>query len=189
MDIYVGKAEVKSTDVFQHKWLYVELHDWLIEFNYAQPSDPAFPEKFFWETRQQDGTKEFWIWWRPVKVIEGNQFWRRVINIDFHGVRMRQVDIMYKGKKIKADKGKFELLLQAKLEIDVGGVWASSILRPIWELFWKRIFRKEIDQYRKEVMADMKTIQDIGRRFYHLGALAAEKVPFVPAKGYEEREF
>jgi len=186
MKIYVGKCEVKSTDVFQHKWLYIELHYWLVEFSYAKPKDPDFPETFFWEHRWQDGSREFWIWWRPKKVIEGNKFWHRLINVDFHGVRMRTVEIMYKGKKLKADKGKFELLLQSNLEIDVEKQWGNSIIAPFWELFWKRIWRKEIEMYRKEVMTDMKTIQDIGRRFYHLSGMSGEKVPFTPAKGYED---
>jgi len=189
MEIYVGKAEVKSTDVFQHKWLYIELHYWLKEFGYAPMSDPDFPEKFFWEARSQDGSREFWIWWRPTKSIEGNKFWHRAINIDFHGVRMRSVEIMYKGKKLKADKGKFELLLQSKLVIDKDKAWENSWMKPFWELFWKRIFRKEIEMYRKEVMADMKTIHDMGRRFYHLGALAGEKEAYMPPMGYQEREY
>jgi len=189
MEIFVGKAEVKSTDVFQHKWLYIELHDWLIEFGWVKGGDPSFPEKYFWESRAQDGSREFWIWWRPTKVIEGNQFWHRVLNIDFHGVHIRKVEIMYKGKKISCDKGKFELLLQAKLEIDKNKQWGSSILAPFWELFWKRIYRKEIEMYRLETLADLKAVHDIGRRFYNLGALAGEKIPFMPPKGYEEREF
>jgi len=189
MEIYVGKSEVKSTDVFQHKWLYIELHYWAIEFSYATDQDPDFPEDLFWEMRWQDGSREFWIWWRLEKQIEGNEFWRRILNVDFHGVRMRSVEIMYKGKKIKADKGKFELLLQSKLLKDKDGAWGKSWLRGFWELFWKRIWRKEIEMYRKEIMTDMRTVQDIGRKFYHLGGLAGDKMPFTPPKGYEEQEF
>jgi len=190
MEIFVGKAEIKSTNVFQAKQLYVELHDWLVEFNYASQVDPKFPEKLIWEARKQNGSKEVWIWWRPHKVIEGNKFWRRVINIDFHGVGITPVEVMYKGKKIKCDKGKFELLMQAKLEIDIGGKFQNSkLLGAFWEVFYKRIFRKEIDMYRREVLNDLKTIQGVGRRFFDLGAFAVDKVGFMPAKGYEEKEF
>lgn len=188
MDIFIKKSEVKTTNVFQMKWLYVYMHDWLIENNYAGTGDVNFPELQILERRTQNHGNETWIWWRPTKVIEGNKFWRRVINIDFHGVGMRQVEIMYKGKKIKADKGKFELLCQAKLEVDVGGQWRKSWMGPFFELFWKRIFRKEINMYRREVQGDLKTIMDIGRTFHQLGPFAMEKVPWVPARGYEERD-
>ncbi len=189
MDIFVAKAEVKSTSVFQAQMLYIDLHDWLVENGYAPAIDPEFPEKLVWESRQQNGTREFWVWWRPTKVIEGNRFWRRVINIDFHGVRMSKVELMHQGKKITADKGKLELLLQAKLEIDVGGLWKKSWLEPFLEPFWKRIYRKEIDMYKEEVMNDMRVIQDIGRRFFGLGQFSVDKQSYMPTKGFVEKEY
>jgi hypothetical protein len=189
-EIWVGKADVKSTSVFQAKALYVELHDWLIENGYSPPYDTSFPERRIWEARTQSGHKEYWIWWRPFKVIEGNQFWRRVINVDMHGVGVTPVEIMYKGKKLRCDKGKFEVLLSAKLEIDVGGTWVGNgFLRPFLEPFWKRIFRKEIEMYRKEVLSDLKTIQDLARRWFDLDQFTTNKHPFMPKKGYEEEEF
>jgi len=190
MEIWVGKADVKSTSVFVARALYIELHDWLIENEYSPPTDIDFPEKRIWEARTQDGRKEFWVWWRPFRVIEGNKFWRRVINIDMHGVGVTPVEIMYKGKKIRCDRGKFEVLLQAKLEIDVGGGWkGSGLLRPFLEPFWKRIYRKEIEMYRKEVLVDMKKIQDVARRWFDLDSFTTYKYPFMPKKGYEEEDF
>ncbi len=190
MEIYVTGAEVKSTNVFEAKKLYIELHDWLIEKGYAKPGDSDFPEKMYWESRTQNAGSEYWIWWRPSKTIEDNQFWRRVINIDFHGVGMKNVEIMYKGKKVKAVKGKFEILLQSKLEIDRGGLWEKNkLLAPFLEIFWKRIYRKEIEMYRKEILYDLKLIQDICRQFFDLGAFAIEKEPWMPRKGYEGDTF
>jgi len=190
MEIYVTGAEVKSTNVFEAKKLYIELHNWLIEVGYSPPGDMNFPEKMIWESRTQTGGAEYWIWWRPYKEIEGNKFWRRVINVDFHGVGMKNVEIMYKGKKARAVKGKFEILLQSKLEIDRKGLWEKNwLLAPFLDIFWKRIYRKEIEMYRKEILQDLKVIQDISRQFFALGAFVIEKQPWVPAKGHEEDNF
>jgi hypothetical protein len=190
MEIYAGGVEVKSTNVFQAKQLYVVLHDWCIENGYSPPGDSNFPETMYWEARSQVGGSEYWIWWRPTKTIENNKFWRRVINIDFHGVGMKSVEIMYKGKKVKADKGKFEILLQAKLEIDQDKQSEKHwLLKPFLEIFWKRLFRTEIEMYRKEVLGDMKTIQDICRQWFQIGSLTFEKDSFLPYKGYEDEKF
>lgn len=189
MEIYVGGAEVKSTSVFQAKQLYIMLHEWCLEHAYAKPGDVNFPETMFWEARSQNIGSEYWIWWRTTKQIEGNQFWHRAINIDFHGVGMKNVEVMYKGKKIKADKGKYELLFQAKLVIDRDGMWAKHpLLKPFLEIFWKRLFNKEIEMYRKEVMNDLRTLQDICRQWFQIGALTFTKDQFMPEKGYDEGE-
>ena len=190
MHIWIGKAEIKSTNVFQSRQLYIELHDWLIEYGYSKQDDLSFPEQRIWEARQQNGRKEFWVWWRPSKAIEGNKFWRRVIDVDMHGVGIQPAEIMYKGKKIKCDSGKFEVLLQAKLEIDIDNAWKKhKIMGPFLEYFWKKIYKKEIEMYKKEILGDLKTIQDIARRFFNIGSFATDKEPFMPRKGFEENEF
>jgi hypothetical protein len=93
---------------------------------------------------------------------------------------------MYNGQKLKCDTGKLELLLQAKLEIDRGEkkLRDHPILAPWFEIFWRRMFKKEIEMYRKEILADLKTIHDIGRKFFQLGELYTKKESFMPEKGY-----
>lgn len=190
MEIYVSGAEVKSTNVFEAKKLYIQLHDFLIESGYATPSDASFPETCFYESRSQTGGAEYWIWWRPTKAIEGNKFWRRVLNIDWHGVGMKDVEILYKGKKVKAVKGKFEVIMHAKLEIDVKKQWEKSrFLAPFFQIFWKRIYRKEIEQQRREILDDLKVIHDLCRQFFALGMFVIDKEHWMPPKGYEDEKF
>jgi hypothetical protein len=190
MEIFVGHAEVKSTDVFDARSLYRQLHDWLVEQDYASYYDPYFPEKLYWETRPQTGGAEYWIWWRPVKEgIEGNTFWRRVITIDLHGVGITNVEIMYQGKKLKVNKGKFEVILDARLEIDIGGKWMKSwLMKPLLEPFWKRIYYHEIEMHKKEVKADLAAIQDLCKKFFIIGTRTAMPA-FHPSKGYEQEPF
>jgi len=190
MDIWVSKTEIKSTNVFLAKQMYIELHHWCHENNYTQPPDVDFNEDLYWDARQQDGSREWWIWWRPIKVIEGSQYWYRAINIDMHGVAMKQVEILHEGKKLKADKGKFELLIHARLVFDKDKLLENHpVIGPFFEIFWKRWYRREIEMWRKEVLVDMKGVQDTGRRFFELSSLGVPRKPFIPPRGFNEPGF
>lgn len=189
-EILVGRTEVKSTNAVIPKSLYIALHNWLIEADYCNTSDADFPEIYYWEERSQHHGKEFFIWWRPEKAIEGNQFYVWKLVIDIHGVGMKPVEIMAQGKKVKAERGKIEILMQAKLEVDTSGSWQNNkLLAPFLEPFLKRIYRKEIEMHRKQILGDLKTMQDTIKQWFDIGAFALPKSIWWPAKGYQDEFF
>jgi hypothetical protein len=191
MEIHIQNLEVKSTTVYSILDLYKQLRFWLIENGYASSNDREFPEKYYWESRSQTKGAEFWIWWRPTKPVAGNKFWRRVIDIDIHGVGITDVDIMYQGQKVRAQKGKLEILMRAKLELDVGGKWKdNTLMAQILPFFWKRLWKRELEMQKKDLMFDAVRLQDQVKKFFKMPMLyQPDAPPFVPMSGYEEEPY
>jgi hypothetical protein len=194
MQIEVFRTEVKSTKPYNFGRFYDALHDWFYEENYTDGADPPegydakFPEKYYWESRHQTMGNEYWIWWRCKKSIAGNKLFKRVIDLDIHGVGVKEEEIMYAGKRVKINKGKFELIIRGKLEIDPGGKWRSSRLAFLFEVFWKRLWRKELEMYRRDVSDDVLKLHDFARDFMGLPTVARRPHLFYPKLGYEEEQ-
>ena len=189
--IEVVKTEVKSTKPYDFRKLYDALHDYIYVESYTDEgdSDPGFPEKYYWESRSQNKGTEYWIWWRCKKRVHGNQLFKRAIDLDIHGVAVKEKEIMYGGKRVKIHNGKFELIIRGKLEIDHDAKWRNSMLGFLFEIFWKRIWRKELTGYRKEVVADVMKLQDFARNFMGMPTVAKRPELFYPKLGYEQENF
>lgn len=181
----VGRSEIKSTKPYDFKKLYCALHDFFYEEGYAKDWDGGFPETFFWESRGQPRGTEYWIWWRGIKGANG--FIQRQMAVDLHGVGVKDQEIMYGGKRVKIQSGKFEVLIKARLEIDPNGEWRNSKLGFLFELFWKRLYRRQLENHKKEMVEDLQKIQDFARNFMGLPTLAKRSEPFYPRLGYEEQ--
>ncbi|MFW6450507.1 MAG: hypothetical protein ACOCZ6_05625, partial [Nanoarchaeota archaeon] len=109
MLIEITKTEVKSTETFIFSALYDALHEYMIDEGYAKDNE-NFPEKYYWESRTQQKGKEYWIWWRCEQGTE-TPFCKKRIDIDIHGANVKDIEIMYQNKKIKANKGKLEVVI------------------------------------------------------------------------------
>lgn len=193
MEIQIINLEVKSTTVYSALDLYKALRFWLIENNYVTAKDSDFPEEYVWESRTQNRGKEFWIWWRPKKQISrgGNSFFRRVLDIDLHGVGIQDVEIMYQGQKIKAQKGKFEVLIRVKIEVDYSGGWRSSgIMSQILPWFFRRLWKRELEMHKRDLVLEAYRLQDYVKRYMKMPMLYQPEMPqFIPQSGYEEEPY
>ena len=189
MFIEVTRTEIKSTKPYNFLRFYIALHEWVFDENYTDGGDfdAKFPEKYYWESRSQTEGNEYWIWWRCKKMVPpGNKLFKRVIDLDIHGVGVKQEEIMYGGKRIKVNKGKFELIIRGKIEIDPGGKWRNSNLSFLFDVFWKRIWRKELEMYRREVNEDVLKLHDFARDFMGLPTVKRRPHLYPLRYGYEE---
>lgn len=184
----IAKMEVKNTSTFIFKQLYVALHDFLYEEGFASGVDDKFPEKFYWESRAQKGGKEYWVWWRFCKP-QPNGMANFLIDIDFHGVGVRDVEIMYQGKKIKANKGKLEVIIRGKLELDPGDKFKNSNIGWLRDIFVNRFWRKERDALRVDLVKDMRKIRAFAADFLNKPVAKLMPEPFYPRMGYDRENF
>jgi hypothetical protein len=191
MEIHITNLEVKSTTVYSALDFYKALRFWLIENDYVTSKDSDFPEKYCWEARSQNKGKEFWFWWRPKKTIKDNSFFRRVLDIDLHGVGIQDVEIMYQGQKIKAQKGKFEVLIRVKLEVDYGGKWrADGIMSQILPWFYRRLWKRELEMHKRDLVLEAYRFQDFVKRYLKMPMLYQPDQPqFAPQSGYEDEQY
>ncbi len=118
---------VNHTDVCSFKYLVMLLHEWLIEEGYASRKDSDFPETIYVERVSTFG-KEIFIRWRCVKTGTGDSLFHYAFDIEFHTLGLKEVEIMHKGQKFKADKGEVEISLNANLLIDPERKWENHWL-------------------------------------------------------------
>lgn len=184
----ITKMEVKATATFVFKELYTSLHHFMVDEGWPKDEDAGFPEKFYWESRSQTSGKEYWVWWRFTKGVDTGLA-KKHISIDIHGVGVRDVEIMYQGKKIKANKGKLEVIIRGHLEVDPGDSWKSGSWGFLRDIFIKRYWRKELLEYRSDVVKDMKKVRGFVADFINKPVGVGLPEAFHPRMGYERENF
>ncbi|MFW5991334.1 MAG: hypothetical protein ACOCQX_03830 [Candidatus Nanoarchaeia archaeon] len=188
MFIHVTNMELKVTETFVMNQFYTALHDFLFEEGYAKGQDADFPEHYYYESRTQKGGKEYWVWWRCNKGT-GTPFAIKHIHIDLHGVGIKDVEIMYQNKKIKANKGKIEVIIRGQLEVDPGDKWKDSKLGFLRDAFLYRWWHKELDQHREDCVKDVKKVRAFAASFMKKPIAQLMPEMFAPKKGYERENF
>jgi len=146
--IAVTQFEIKTSGrPLSLKLLYVMLHEWMIEHEYAPDNkDANFPEEFYYERRSQQEGREMWAYWRNDHVPQNNPFYRRLLNIDIHTARSKQVELVHNGKKLKLDQGELWVSCYAFLEIDWKKQWRKHwLLKNFLTNFWQRIIWRDLE--------------------------------------------
>ncbi len=186
MILEIAKTEVKSTQIHDISKLYEHFRYFFSQEGYAPTKDDDFPEIYYWEARTQRRGKEFFILWRGEKNASKTNFVVRYMELDFHGVGIKPVEIMHNGKKVKAMSGKMEVLLRAKLKIDPSGQWQKSKLwSSLFPLVYKKLNKKLIQVEKKGVTSDMYRMSDFAKNFFKLHTLSTKLDTFMPRKGFE----
>jgi len=188
VEILVATFEIKATDIIHFKNFYNMFFDYIFrEFNFGKRPTSDFPEKYFYESKSPNG-KEIWVWWRPVKAEAGSKFVRKKFKIDLHGVAVKDIEIMRNNKKFKADVGKVEVLVKAHLELDYKGMWEKSFLAPMMQLFYKTVYKKILEGYRKDLLMDSYKMQEFVKRIMDINTFSYPTRPFNPPLGLPEEE-
>ena len=191
MTVVVTRFVVRrSVSVFNLKALYQHLHEWAVDHEYTPTEkDFDFPETLYYDARLPEG-KSLWIWWRLKHVPQGNPFYQRVINLDWHTTKIQDTEIIHNGKKHKMQKGEIVLSCQVLLETDYDKKWRNSnTMSKFYESFWKRFFWPNLEKHKHEVKADADDLHDTIKRYLDLFAQFDQERSFRPAKGLTETNF
>jgi len=125
-NMLVYSTEIKQERVINLENVYRYMHHWLKEEGWKSVhgnGKSTWVEDYYAESRNQHGEKEIRWWWRTEKqhagIAGGNQYFRYKWYIDVMCLHMKQIEIMYKGKKIKPYMGEFIMWFNAILELDI----------------------------------------------------------------------
>jgi len=141
--IYAAKFRFKYKDIFGLKSFYTMLHEWINTHDWHDVDGKDHYEDFYLEKVEPGDFKEIHIWWRPQK--EGTSFYRYKMLVDFKCLYLKQTEIMYKGKKLKADKGEVEMKVWSFIELDYEKKWREHpILKNFYDIYVKRILWSEL---------------------------------------------
>lgn len=184
MFIHVTNMELKVTETFVMSEFYTALHDFLFEEGYSDDQDAGFPEKYYFESRTQTGGREYWVWWRCTKSTD-TPFAIKHIHVDLHGVGIKDVEIMYEGKKVKANKGKIEVIMRGSLEVDPGDKWKNSKMGFLRDAFLHRWWHKELDRHKVDCAKDIKKVRAFAADFMKKPIAQTTPEAFYPRLGYE----
>lgn len=183
----VPEFKVKYKDVFHLKNLYIMMHELLWEEGWNGYEDDKWHadiETLYSENVFQKGIhyggKELWVWWRFQKNIEGKYsgYFKYILDIDFHGAYLQDVEVMHQGKKIKVANGELELFFRPKIEGDYKGTWrAHWLLKHFQDIYEQRILSADIEKLEKNLWRETYRIQSKIKAFLNMRTF----VPTAPA--------
>ena len=91
---------------------------------------------------------------------------------------------MHEGQKFKTNYGQIKIVVQGIIETDYDKKWEKHwFLKNFNELFWKRIFWKNMEIHRKEVYDDAYALQNEIKSYLDMQSFKPEKKAFWPARG------
>jgi hypothetical protein len=189
LGVHVTNYEVKSQDFpFHARSFYVMVHEWMLEHEFApDAADPNFPETMYYETRQQDGRREIWCWWRNKYVPQNNPFYRYALNVNMHWLGAKDTDIVQNGRKLKLQKGEFWFSVQAVLEVDYQNKWRTHwLLKHLLETFWKRFIWKDLEKHRHTLYKTAYELRNDVMQFLQIRQPEQKPKSWWPAMGYVE---
>ncbi|MDP2750220.1 MAG: hypothetical protein Q8O89_05285 [Nanoarchaeota archaeon] len=189
---------VKYKDFFHLKKLYIMVHEWLVEFGwYSQVGFKArdysnWPEWFYLQRESQKRGTELWAWWRLEKTIEGVSYWRWKMDINWHGILIKDTQVMHKGVKFDTNWGVIEVAVKAEVVADPDGEWAKHwLLKNVNDLFRGVIFKNEMQRHKLELYREAYRLQEAIKSYLALKTYLPEpeaEAHFYPTFGIGESE-
>lgn len=160
-------TRIKHRDKFHMKYVYMLAREWLIEHGYCDRSDPNFPEELYLHRFTQKSGQEVWIWWRFEKKM--NPFVYYHLDIDWHMIGLKDIEVIHNGMKYKANSGEPEFKIYAKVIVDPPKNWKENrFLNGIFEIFWKRMYKSQLDNFRKDLYRDTFKFKEAMKTYFRL---------------------
>ncbi len=178
-----SNLRVDYEEVLNLKETYKFMREWLNFEGYADGDTEQLMEKFYLERVTQGGAKEMWIWWR-VEKSPTTKYFKRKLNIDMHVLGMKDIEIMHKGNKIKAQRGEYECFVNGVLEFDPKSELPKvPIFGAFVDLFRKRTYLADIERERLHFRDDCLRLQGALKQFLELRGFLPESEMFQSPRG------
>jgi len=173
-NIMAYKFTIHNKQTFHLKNTYTYIYEWLIDegfegINIDTPEGKNI-EYYYQEARPTPEKRELRVWWRLVMDPPGgSNFYRYRVNLDFFVFNITKTELMFQGKKTKADNAEMILTVNGILELDYQKKWRNhSILKNLYNFFSKRIFKEVREGHEEELRRRMMRLQEEGKRILNL---------------------
>jgi len=177
------KTKVKYVGVFDLKDIYRNTRDLIQDKGYVSGESFKFMETYYQERINPDPRrgKEMWIWWRTSKTEQGSSYYRAHCDLDFHMRYIQDIEVMERGKKIRAQKGEVEIELHGYIVVDPDNKWEDHwFLKQIHPLFYQRIWAKRREAEVNSVRSDVYKFQQYIKDYLGMKQFGAAAFPFYP---------
>jgi len=186
---------IKFKDVFDCNKLFERMKDWLLDHGwyavtYDGGKDSKRPEGFetlYLEKDKFGGVREeLWVLWRLQKIADESAYFKYHLDIDFHFLGIKPVEIIHEGRKIKTDKGEVEITVNALIERDYNQFFKKH---PILKLFGKavakKLLKKDFEDKKLDLYREAYNFQAWLKQWFKLAPLVPEKPGlFHPSQAY-----
>ncbi len=161
---------IKYKDVFDMKGFYENLKEWLLDHGWADEIEKNERwESYYGERIGMSGAKELWIQWHLFKKPTDAPFLGYYLDIYYHVLGMTDTEIIHAGRKIKTNKGEVEISIKAFVHKKYEAEFQrQGILREFLPLWNKRIYRKELEQRKKELYQEVYVLQNFIKQWFKL---------------------
>lgn len=162
--------KVKYKDIFDLKEFYTALHEWYLEYGWADPEDKSDHwETYYAERVGQGNVKEIWIQWRAYKDAPDAPFLGYYLDLDFHALGLTTTDVVKEGQKMSVNKGEVEVSIKGYLEKKYEAQFEKQkLLKEVKSLFTQRVYRKTLEQRKKELFQELYALQNFMKQWFKL---------------------
>jgi hypothetical protein len=151
----IYKEKLTQVGYWDYNEVYIMLYNWLKDHGYSLTEG-------FYKEKLSGGGKEILIKWEAGKKV--TDYFKYVIELDWHILGMKDAEVEIDGKKVKTNKGELEIVFKGTIIRDYESRWEDKpfhkFLRGTYENY---IIRTTIDEYEddledatKELISDIK---------------------------------
>lgn len=168
----VASFRVKHRHIFDNKYFYVLLREWLIENDWVVRKNSKFPETFMLKRETMGKGDEYWWHWRLSKNPigpGGSDFWRWEMHLHTHILDIKDVEVMHNGQKYKLQSGDVEVKVRTFLVWDYKRQWEKNwFLRSMKKWFVKRVLKKQLITWRDALYNESYRFQEAMKTYLKL---------------------
>lgn len=185
-DIMAAKFEIENDQTFHMKHIYKYMSEWLMEQGYSDQYVPGHSkfEVLYYEYTRPDGAIDHLIWWRVARVPYNNAYFRYVMHIDIQTYGMKRTEIIHEKRKVKTYRGDLVIRFESFVQLDYKNEWENHwLLQHFDDIFRRRLYRKNIESYKKELYNESYRFQNMVKHFLKLTTPFEMPHPFHPHLG------
>ncbi len=154
----IYESKIKHTGTTDFKELYQFLYTWLTDEGYD------VYEKKYSEKVAGDVKEEIKIEWEAKKKI--SDYFRNVIKSKWRIVNMKDVEVQQGNRKIKMQKGIFEIKFEGILQKDYENKWEKTpIMKFLRGLYDKYVIQTRIEHYEEKLFSKTNDIVEQAKAF------------------------
>ncbi len=168
---------VTVKDVFKLDYLYIMLHDWLVDEGWApRGNDAEFRETYYLQRETSFG-KEIILRWRLLRdpPAAKSEVFKWMMDVDIKVLGLKPKEIVFKNQKLKLDSGEFEMSVKAYLVIDYGGKWEKSALKSLKKVWLHRVKIHQIGWQKRAIYGAAYRMRDVVMNYLKLETMFPEK--------------
>ncbi len=143
--VYEGK--VVHEGIFDFKAIYQFLYDWFTQYQYV-----VIEQKYSEKIKVQG--KDLEVIWLCLRKI--SDYFRFQVKILVHVFRMKEVEVVENGIKVKKNHGEMEIIFKSFLERDYEHKWESNPITKFFRgLYDKYIIKTRIEAYEDQLATEV----------------------------------